>query len=145
MSAVAPRFLCVFGILLTACGASVRSLEWPLQPGVIRDDERRAFECFTERLPTLIRESRGMNRSDYVPQPMDSYFTDPMNQRYYVRDEGNLVQFLVVTRSPPPTPVNGIRAICMDGCGAFIVSYSKDASACEAHPVETGGKRGRLW
>lgn len=139
------RAAVAIALLATGCQSRVREFKYPPRPDVAWQDEGQAFECFTKNLPSLIREFHQYEAPDHVPSPWDAYYVDPANQRYYVRDEGERVRFLVVTRQPPHTPINGIFSICMDGCGAFLVSYPKDAKDCEAHPVETGGRSRRLW
>lgn len=118
--------------LLTLVGCSgARELQQPLRPGQVRADERRAFACFMQQLPSLLREDYGSFHS-IDGGLTDSWYASPENSRYYIRDVGGRVEFYVAGKSPPREAM----IICADSCGDFVVSYAKNVKDCNARTEE---------
>jgi hypothetical protein len=128
------RTLVVLALALPLLGCSgIRELDPPLRPDEVRDDERRAFECFAEQLPNLLRANYGsFHWMDGGVS--DSWYAKPEHSRYYVHDLGTRVEFYAAGKAPP----RGAGVVCADGCGSFVVSYPKDDKDCHAKPEKTG-------
>ena len=52
------RVFLSLGVLVVGC-SGIRELDLPLRPDEVRADDRRAFECFTQQLPNLLRADYG--------------------------------------------------------------------------------------
>jgi hypothetical protein len=128
------RSVLVALVLLLGC-SSIHEVELPLRPDEVPAAERRAFECFQQQLPSLLRDANGLDAPDHRPHPYaDAFFTSPANWRYYVRDRGQRVEFFAHANQPPLRWPDGTITVCFDSCGAFVVSYPKDAKDCDAKP-----------
>jgi hypothetical protein len=123
IKALGPPVL--LAVAVVGCGP--RQFQFPPGPGVVKPDERRAFECFTEQLPNMLHETYG---SFHWPDGgvSDSWFAKPKHSQYYVCDTGARVEFYVAGKTPPRDQGSEFITVCMDGCGAFLVSYAKEAT-----------------